>query len=157
MIIFFGLILCPPGPLWLQHYPPDSRQRSHSCSSSSLGSVPQGRSYLAYWNQEGGLDDLWITFRVLFPSYLRIEHIHLQIGLLFFPIKSSNNLPSFCPISNPFSSNWLFIKLNLVSSLSSASPAISLLFSSQHAFSFFWPNMGQLRIFQIFKFQFLFA
>ena len=104
-IPFFGYILCPPGPLGLHH----THTHTHTHTILGLGLIPTA---LLWWGpcpkaeaSRSGLlkprrclHDLWITVRVISPSYWRIEHFHSQIGLLFHPVKHSTNHPSFCPI-----------------------------------------------------------
>lgn len=89
----------------------------------------------------------------------RIAPICSQIVLWLCLVESekSSRLPSFCPISIPFNSNrQRFCFCDPSNSLLSDSVVTLLVFSLEHTFSFIC-NMDRLRIFQIFRFWFLFA
>ena len=80
------------------------------------------------------------SFTVILLFSWRIVHICSQKSLLSCPVESkkSSNLSLFHPVLIPFNSDWqCFCLYNLIISLSSDGPTISLVLSSEYTFSFF--------------------
>lgn len=151
--------------LWL----PDPLEWSSApCSSAELWVV----LFLKLWVMSHifsvlgcGPDNPWITSGAIHPLPWRIMHVHSWIAVWSHPLKfeKSDNLPSLHPISISFSSNWpcsswwliCSVVPPMLISLSNGQSSTHLMFSSEHAFSYFvlWTQ----KTLHIFMFWLLFA